>query len=122
MSLQEEQARQAASSTSTSQAAALEPVPEGVNTQITDPTGGASIPSNPSVPSETVKSEEAEEAMMTGEEGEEDEDEELRRALLLSTQEGGEEDDTEMGSGTDEGGEGLMEDEDEDAAMQRASE
>ncbi|GAA5838480.1 hypothetical protein JCM5353_004030 [Sporobolomyces roseus] len=128
MSLQEEQARQAASSSSapasgsTSQAAALEPVPEGVNTQITDPTGGASIPTNPSVPSETVKSEEVGEevSMMTGEE-DEDEDEELRRALLLSTQEGGEEDDVEMGAAGETGGEGLMDaDDDEEDDIARA--
>lgn len=137
MSLQEEQARQAAAAaasgsgptpseanaSSTAAAARSEPVPEGVSTQISDPTGGASIPANADVPPPTaVKVEDvelAEDDMLTGEE-DLDEDEELRRALLLSQggEEGGHDDDD-----VDMMGEGDLEgDDDEDEDIARASE
>ncbi|GAA5832043.1 hypothetical protein JCM3766R1_003697 [Sporobolomyces carnicolor] len=135
MSLQEEQARQAAAAaasgsgptpseanaSSTAAAARSEPVPEGVSTQISDPTGGASIPANADVPPPTaVKVEDvelAEDDMLTGEE-DLDEDEELRRALLLSQggEEGGHDDDD-----VDMMGEGDLEgDDDEDEDIARA--
>ena len=141
MSLQEEQARQAAAAaasgsapvapstttSSTTAAAKSEPVPEGVSTQISDPTGGASIPSNPTDPT-AVKIEDVDiseagadqevEGMLTGEDDEDlDEDEELRRALLLS-QGGDDDDDVDMlgGDGDHDG------DDDEDEDIARASE
>ncbi|GAA5963233.1 hypothetical protein JCM3765_005767 [Sporobolomyces pararoseus] len=138
MSLQEEQARQAAAAaasgsgsapaapstttSSTTAAAKSEPVPEGVSTQISDPTGGASIPSNPT-DSSAVKIEDVDisgagahdevEGMLTGEDDDDlDEDEELRRALLLS--QGGDDDDVDMlGEDGDHDGD---DDEDEDIA------
>ncbi|GAA6062215.1 hypothetical protein JCM10212_006450 [Sporobolomyces blumeae] len=127
MSLQEEQARQAAASASasTSTAAALEPVPEGVNTQITDPTPatepkGAELTSAPEPSANDVFAKVDNEMQVTGEGGDDDDDdddEELRRALELSQQEGEEggiEDvDVEMEGGDDQG---MDEDEDEDIA------
>lgn len=135
MSLQEEQARQqaaaasssssATAATSTSTAAALEPVPEGVNTQITDPTPateptGAQLTSakEPSGNERLVKEENEVQMLNTGDEGhDEDEDEELRRALELSQQEGEgvEVEDVDMGedAGMDHDAE---DDEDEDIA------
>lgn len=137
MSLQEEQARQAAAaaasgstpippstvtSSSTAAAAQAEPVPEGVSTQISDPTGGASIPTNPLESAsgrETVKVEDVDisgDGMLTGEddEGDLDEDEELRRALLLSQGGADDDDDVDMlGDGEHDDGD---EDEDEDIA------
>ncbi|GJN89878.1 hypothetical protein Rhopal_002867-T1 [Rhodotorula paludigena] len=132
MSLEEERARQnaAAASSSTSAAAALEPVPEGVNTQITDPTpatepqgaelSAAQLPTS----SEAMLQGPPENAPAAGEvemgaagqaEGDEDEDEDLKRALAMS--QGAEEDDVEMG-----GAGGLDEtvDEDEDDDIARA--
>ncbi|GAA6001292.1 proteasome regulatory particle base subunit RPN10 [Rhodotorula paludigena] len=132
MSLEEERARQnaAAASSSTSAAAALEPVPEGVNTQITDPTpatepqgaelSAAKLPTS----SEAMLQGPPENAPAAGEvemgaagqaEGDEDEDEDLKRALAMS--QGAEEGDVEMG-----GAGGLDEtvDEDEDDDIARA--
>ncbi|GAA5893056.1 proteasome regulatory particle base subunit RPN10 [Sporobolomyces salmoneus] len=135
MSLQEEQARQAAAAAasgsgptpsesnpaSTTAAAQSEPVPEGISTRITDPTGGAAIPTNPTDTTRTAAEvedveigEEGGDEMLTGEGDDEDldEDEELRRALLLS--QGGDDDDIDM---LGDGGEGQAEgDEDEDIA------
>ncbi|BGO90580.1 hypothetical protein NBRC10512_005300 [Rhodotorula toruloides] len=114
MSLEEERARQAAATaaTSTSAAAALEPVPEGVSTQITDPTPatepkGAHLTSAPeTTDADVMRSSgpfrgDEEVQMQVGGEGEHaaddaEEDEDLRRALELSRagEEGG---DVEMG-------------------------
>ncbi|GAA6014636.1 hypothetical protein JCM10207_006885 [Rhodosporidiobolus poonsookiae] len=124
MSLEEERARQAAT-TSTSAAAALEPVPEGVSTQITDPTpatepvgaqltsaaepsSGATFGGEGAQPPEVGV---PEVDMMTGAGGDEDED--LKRALAMSESVGGEEDDVQMGqAGVDD----TVDDEDEDMA------
>ncbi|GAA6029644.1 hypothetical protein JCM8097_000982 [Rhodosporidiobolus ruineniae] len=124
MSLEEERARQAAStSANTAVSASLEPVPEGVSTQITDPTGGASIPSgqNTSAPEPSAADSFAGSGAAPPEvgvpevaTGDDDEDEDLKRALALSR--GGEEGDVAMG-GVDET---VDEDEDEDAAIARA--
>lgn len=136
MSLEEERARQAAATaaTSTSAAAALEPVPEGVSTQITDPTPatepkGAHLTSAPeTTDADVMRSSgpfrgDEEVQMQVGGEGEHaaddaEEDEDLRRALELSRagEEGG---DVEMGGlpGVDDTVDG---DEEDDIA--RASE
>ncbi|GAA5882112.1 hypothetical protein JCM16303_005610 [Sporobolomyces ruberrimus] len=145
MSLQEEQARQAAAAassgttpsaattppgSSTSTAAgveSLETVPQGISTQITDPTGGASIPTNPNtgVKVENHEDDHDDSMLLTGEGDDQDiedldEDEELRRALLLSQggEEGAEEDDVDM-VGEDDGGD-HQDDEDEDEDIARA--
>ncbi|GAA5839501.1 hypothetical protein JCM11251_002742 [Rhodosporidiobolus azoricus] len=137
MSLEEERARQAASApaapASTAAAAALEPVPEGVSTQITDPTSGAETVTNAQAtmakePSgnETFSGRGGEppEVLSSGASGDDEEmDEDLRAALALSRGEGeGEEGDVEMG-----GGEGILsetvddeEEEEMDEEMARA--
>lgn len=130
MSLEEERARQAASSAaaSTTAAAQLEPVPEGVSTQISDPTPatepkgaeltGAALPTSSETMLQGPPENTAEVDMMSGPGagGDDDEDEDLKRALALS--QGLEEADVEMGAagGLDE----TVDDEDDDIA--RASE
>ena len=130
MSLEEERARQAASSAaaSTTAAAQLEPVPEGVSTQISDPTPatepkgaeltGAALPTSSETMLQGPPENTAEVDMMSGPGAgsAEDEDEDLKRALALS--QGLEEGDVEMGAagGLDE----TVDDEDDDIA--RASE
>ncbi|TNY19937.1 hypothetical protein DMC30DRAFT_378202 [Rhodotorula diobovata] len=129
MSLEEERARQAAAtaSSSTSAAAALEPVPEGVSTQITDPTPatepsgaqltGAQGPTSSEAmlqgPPEHTGEVEMGSGEAEGENEDEDEDEDLKRALAMSA-EGGVEDveDVEMGgpAGLDETVDGDEED------------
>ncbi|KWU47436.1 hypothetical protein RHOSPDRAFT_30861 [Rhodotorula sp. JG-1b] len=126
MSLEEERARQAASSAaaSTTAAAQLEPVPEGVSTQISDPTPatepkgaeltGAALPTSSETMLQGPPENTAEVDMMSGPGagGAEDEDEDLKRALALS--QGLEEGDVEMGAagGLDE----TVDDEDDDIA------
>lgn len=137
MSLEEERARQAAAtaSSSTSAAAALEPVPEGVSTQITDPTPatepsgaqltGAQGPTSSEAmlqgPPEHTGEVEMGSGEAEGENEDEDEDEDLKRALAMSA-EGGVEDveDVEMGgpAGLDETVDG---DEEDDIARASAS-
>ncbi|GAA5985425.1 hypothetical protein JCM11641_000153 [Rhodosporidiobolus odoratus] len=129
MSLEEERARQAATSTtSTSAAAALEPVPEGVTTQITDPTP-ATMPTGSTLSSAAEPSSNEtfaaappevgvpEVDMMSGAAAgaADDEDEDLKRALALSQGGGGGEGDVQMGA-TDE----TVDDEDMDEDMARA--
>ncbi|POY74035.1 hypothetical protein BMF94_2847 [Rhodotorula taiwanensis] len=126
MSLEEERARQAASSAaaSTSAAAQLEPVPEGVSTQITDPTPatepkgaeltGAVLPTSSETMRQGPPENTAEVDMMSGGAGgDDDEDEDLKRALALS-QGLDEGDDVEMGAagGLDD----TVDDEDDDIA------
>lgn len=141
MSLEEERARQAAATaaTSTSAAAALEPVPEGVSTQITDPTPateptGARLTSAAETTDADVMRQggpfrggDGDEAMVqVGGEGEhaaDDDDADLRRALELSRaagDEGAESDDVEMGGlpGVDDTVDG---DEEDDIARASAS-
>lgn len=138
MSLEEERARQAAATaaTSTSAAAALEPVPEGVSTQITDPTPateptGARLTSAAETTDADVMRQggpfrgDGDEAMVqVGGEGEhaaDDDDADLRRALELSRAAGGEGgDDVEMGGlpGVDDTVDG---DEEDDIARASAS-
>ncbi|GAA5821085.1 hypothetical protein JCM3770_000084 [Rhodotorula araucariae] len=96
MSLEEERARQAAAnaSTSTSAAAALEPVPEGVSTQITDPApagevvagelSGARAAASTAALLQGPPEHTAEVEMGSGEGDDDDEDEDLRRALAMS--------------------------------------
>ncbi|GAA5900622.1 hypothetical protein JCM6882_000924 [Rhodosporidiobolus microsporus] len=132
MSLEEERARQAASTpaqpaaSTAAAAAALEPVPEGVSTQITDPTSGAAAVTGAELTSAPEPSGNevfagsgaappevgVPEVGMGGDEG----DEELKAALALSRSEGGEEADVEMG------GEGILDEtvDDEDEDMARA--
>ncbi|GAA5986810.1 hypothetical protein JCM10908_000906 [Rhodotorula pacifica] len=128
MSLEEERARQAASSAaaSTTAVAQLEPVPEGVSTQITDPTPatepkgaeltGATLPTSSETMRQGPPENTAEVDMMSGPggagAGDDDEDEDLKRALALS--QGLEEGDVEMGAagGLDE----TVDDEDDDIA------
>ncbi|GAA5861079.1 hypothetical protein JCM3774_002185 [Rhodotorula dairenensis] len=127
MSLEEERARQAATSAaaSTTAAAQLEPVPEGVSTQISDPTPatepkgaestGAALPTSSETMLQGPPENTAEVDMMSGPEGgadDDDEDEDLKRALALS--QGLEEGDVEMGAagGLDE----TVDDEDDDIA------
>lgn len=132
MSLEEERARQTASTAATSTAAAaqLEPVPEGVSTQITDPTPateptgaeatGAALPTSSEVMRQGPPENTGEVDMMSGPEGG-DEDEDLKRALALSQGlEGGEVDDVEMDAagGLDETVDADAEDDD----IARASE
>ena len=141
MSLEEERARQAAAnaSTSMSAAAALEPVPEGVSTQITDPTPatepqgaqltGAPLPTSSEQmlqgpPEHTAPAGEVEMGEGAGGEageGDDDEDEDLRRALALSAGvDDVEVEDVEMG----EGHEGALDetvDDDEEDDIARAS-
>ena len=132
MSLEEERARQAASSAaaSTTAAAQLEPVPEGVSTQITDPTPatepkgaeltGAALPTSSETMLQGPPENTAEVDMMSGPGagagGDDEEDEDVKRAWALS--QGLEEGDVEMGAagGLDE----TVDDEDDDIA--RASE
>ncbi|GAA5870528.1 hypothetical protein JCM8547_002041 [Rhodosporidiobolus lusitaniae] len=136
MSYEEERARLAAqqsASSSTSSAAALEPVPEGVSTAISDPTGGASIPSGAQLTSapeptqaETFAGSGAappevgvkEVDMMSGSAGDgDDEDEDLKRALALSQEgEGQEVEDVEMGGEAGGLDDTVDDDEDEDIA------
>lgn len=131
MSLEEERARQAASSAaaSTSAAAQLEPVPEGVSTQITDPTPatepkgaeltGAVLPTSSETMRQGPPENTAEVDMMSGGAGgDDDEDEDLKRALALS-QGLDEGDDVEMGAagGLDD----TVDDEDDDIARASAS-
>lgn len=131
MSLEEERARQTASSAATTTAAAqLEPVPEGVSTQITDPTPateptgaeatGAALPTSSEVMRQGPPENTGEVDMMSGPEGG-DEDEDLKRALALSQGlEGAEVDDVEMDAagGLDETVDADAEDDD----IARASE
>ncbi|GAA5891665.1 hypothetical protein JCM5296_005503 [Sporobolomyces johnsonii] len=117
MSLEEERARQAASTaaTSTTASAALEPVPEGVSTAISDPTpatqpSGATLTSAPEpTGNETFAKSEP---VGAGEVEMGDEDEDLKRALALS--QGVEEGDVDMGAAG--GGDETVDDEDEDMA------
>ncbi|GAA5952438.1 hypothetical protein JCM21900_005310 [Sporobolomyces salmonicolor] len=117
MSLEEERARQAASTAapSTTASAALEPVPEGASTAISDPTpatqpSGATLTSAP----EPTGTETFAQSEPVGAEGVEmgDEDEDLKRALALS--QGAEEGDVDMAAagGVDD----TVDDEDEDMA------
>ncbi|GAA5848842.1 hypothetical protein JCM9279_002961 [Rhodotorula babjevae] len=136
MSLEEERARQAAAnaSTSTSAAAALEPVPEGVSTQITDPTPatepqgaqltGAPLPTSSEQmlqgpPEHTAPAGgEAEVEMgegVAGEQDDDDEDEDLRRALALSAGvDDVEVEDVEMGEGHEGALDETVDDDEED--------
>ncbi|GAA5937257.1 proteasome regulatory particle base subunit RPN10 [Sporobolomyces koalae] len=120
MSLQEEQARQAAANQSAA-TSSDSTVPEGVSTRITDPTGGASIPTN--VHEGAVKTEDQPDHVIAEVDDDEDdedvdEDEELRRALLLSQggDEGGEIEDVDMVGDEGDMDHDAEDDEDEDIA------